>query len=159
MFLCLAIFPKKATPLMDATVNGDNGDIAFCYRDSSRLGNPICVEVYNRNGEEKFTKVIVGGNGGNARMRFHEGKLYILTVRDDKLYCFDMDGAPYESSNPLFQDLDNSYAFDGWDRSFSARTTEYDSTLYRYYPPILFRDSACFEVVNNDVAVVLYEDG
>ena len=133
LMLALALFfiPSKSTPIENATVNEENGDIAFCYFDlSEKCALIVCV--YNQEGEELFTKSF--NVSYVADMLFHGTDLYLLVYENGKdiKYSFDRNGNPGEN-NVSEKEIEKQTHFDGWNNSVISGTRTYTLGEFVYF--------------------------
>ena len=150
------LLPKEANEVTNAIVNTENGDIAFCYYDSSGITSHIRVDAYNAKGELLFSKPLVGSDGSYASLMFSDGMLY-ASDRSDKKYCFDMTGKKCDASDVSSVQIDKAGAFSGWKSSFGKRTFEYGDIRYVYELPMIFKDRCTLTLERQDGRTVLYE--
>lgn len=150
--------PSKSTPIENATVNEENGDIAFCYFDlSEKCALIVCV--YNQEGEELFTKSF--NVSYVADMLFHGTDLYLLVYENGKdiKYSFDRNGNPVKS-NVSEEKIEKQTHFDGWNYSIisGTRTYKLGESVYLYQQERPFRRQTRMTIRNGDETTVIYED-
>ena len=168
VFVALAIFvilmlsfafffiPSKSTPIENATVNEENGDIAFCYFDLSETC-ALIVCVYSQEGEELFTKSF--NVSYVADMLFYGTDLHLLVYENGKdiKYSFDRNGNPVKS-NVSEEKLEKQTHFDGWNNSIisGTRTYKLGESVYLYQQERPFRRQTKLTIQHTGTSTDVY---
>ena len=162
-FVCLvgviiiAIIPKKANVVGNAIVNESNGDIAFCFSDTSNAIPMLQINLFDKNGELLFKKNLYSNGGNHADFIFDGDLLVVYVGRTEEVYCFDRTGAD-ATSRVTIDELDEmTGTFVGWKKSFAQRSYSLNGTVYLYEVPVIFNDKARLSIKNDNIEKTIYE--
>ena len=162
-FVCLvgviiiAIMPKKANVVGNAIVNESNGDIAFCFSDTSNAIPMLQINLFDKNGELLFKKNLYSNGGNHADFIFDGDLLVVYVGRVEEVYCFDRTGLEVASDVPLNELEAITNVFVGWKKTLFKKTYFLNETLYSYNSPTLFNDRATLSIKNEDFEKIIYE--
>lgn len=154
--LIIALIPKEVDEITNAVVNPNNGDIAFCYYDYSGTVDRIRILVFNRYGEELYSKTYL--EAYTPSMVFDGNELCITLGRTYEKYSFDREGN--ETSNSISaDDIKKNDFFGEWAYSFASGKMIYslDNYKYCYEEPTIFRRRAKLTISNGETVVVIYQ--
>lgn len=149
----IMLLPKGDYGLVDAVVNNETGDVAFCRLDNSGKKEILKISVFNKDGELIFTKAIIANDGGVASLDFYDNNLYVYYGRVTKeIYIFDSSGARVDGIVPA----EKRSSFDGWDFSYGKYTYTTGDYEYCYNEPTIFRHSASLTIKVGEVKKEIY---
>ena len=153
--IIIAIMPKNANVIDNAIVNEKNGDIAFCFADTSN--EMLQINLFDKNGELLFKKNLSSKGGIHADFIFDEDLLVVYVGRTEEVYCFDRTGAD-ATSRVTIDELDEmTGTFVGWKKSFAQRSYSLNGTVYLYEVPVIFNDKARLSIKNDNIEKTIYE--
>ena len=152
----VTLLPRNVDVITNAVVNSENGDIAFCYLDYSQRIAMLNIAVFNRDGEELFTKSIFSNGGAYASLRFYEDNLCVYDGRMQETYFFNRDGDSI-NLDVTVEEIRETGAFDGWKSSFGKKSYSLDEYVYCYETPNIFKHQARLTISYGENVNVIYE--
>lgn len=152
--ICIALIPKDAKPILDATVNEQNGDVAIAYYESTSFGSILCVVVFDREGHELYSDSFWVSTG--AEMAFKDNILCVTVGHKDELYGYDREGNVVGSLMSPKAIREAEAGFERWSGFFTQTYTLGEYT-YCYKQPTIFRRKAQLTITHGDESVTVYE--
>ena len=152
--LIIALLPKEAEPILDATVNEQNGDIAIAYYENSSFGSVLCVVVFDREGRELFADSFWVSTG--AEMAFKDNILCVTVGYKDELHGYDREGNEVGSLMSPEAIRKAEAGFERWS-GFFTQTYTLDEYTYCYKQPTIFRRNAQLTLTHGNDCVTIYE--
>jgi hypothetical protein len=153
--LIIALIPKNVDKITNAVVNTENGDVAFCYLDFSQNIAMIRVVSFDKDGKELFSKNFFSDGGSYCSMIFYENVLCLYISRTEKAYFLDRNGDSAKCNAEIL-DIKNSYAFEGWEKSFGKWSFPNGEYTYIYESPTLFKHSAKLTITKGEDETTVY---
>ena len=154
--LLVCALPKNADRITNAIVNETNGDVAFCYYDSSGKIDVLRVDWYSKDGEEILSETFFSDGGSHAYLFFYEDNLCINIGRTNKTHFFDREGKEL-SINVMPEEIRSRDSFEEWEHSIGKISYTLGQYEYVYENPRLLKDKAKLTITNNNSSVIIYE--
>ena len=166
LIICLIaeiLIPVTEHPIISATVNLKNGDIAFTYY--SRENSLVILTVCDSAGNMKFEKTIKSGNS-NSRLGFYNDCLSIMYLASSKptVIAYDMNGNETSDNKISIDDLRNTDGWVDWQKISRSKYYYWEEKTYCYecqpFPQYLFNRGCSLYIINSHGEKnVLYENG
>ena len=156
VILFIILIPKNVERISNATVNSNNGDIAFCFLDESGRIEKISLVVMNKDGEKLFSKSIISNGCAHLDMLFVDDVLHVYEGRTNKIYSYGRTGNPVDS-NVTKDQISSRISFEEWDYSFGKATIVLNGYEYCYKSANIFRRKETLSISNGDTFLLIYE--
>ena len=154
VIIIIALIPHNVNTVQNAVVNPDNGDIAFSYFDKFRGVDVIRITVFNKHGEELYSKSYLSTY--TVGMIFDGDELCITVGRYDEKHSFDREGNETNNSIPA-KEITKHNTFEGWKTSFKKETYSFEEYRYVYKKPSIISRNAKLIIENQEGEKVIYE--
>ena len=161
VFLVINIFSSaRVNYVTNAVVNENNGDVAFCYYDSSGRVGVIKVELFNRSGERLFSKSLFT-EGSYAALMFYNDSLCVNCGRlTTKFYAYNRDGEDSKAEIPgdIIEAVEKySSTEEQWKGFLGKYTYAKNGVEYVWEDYMFFIHRARIIIRDGDKEIVIYE--
>lgn len=149
------------TPIEDAVVNNENGDIAFAYYDNYKEG--LQLVVYDYEGRKLWTKNLYSAGGTSIYLGYLNQNLVAYVSRTNTFYTFDRNGAILSkknnvdrSSKPLSYIVSDDWK--GWKRLSDGYQYDCENLAIKYVYSRSFIGKCCLYIESSSGSKMnLYE--
>jgi len=156
--LTFLLFPTKPDRIEYAVVNPENGDIAFCYLDTTGE-DALKISVFDKWGNELYTKVFPSQKYPD--MIFDGEDLCVVLFDSYQILSYDREGNATDNTenNTSLNEIKQNDSFSQWKYSFwkNTYTCKINGTTYIYEAPLFYRRKATLTLINGDTEAVIYE--
>jgi len=151
------LIPIGVEEVTNAVVNQQNGDIAFCYSETSGTVDYLIVTCVSKEGNVLYSKRLFSEGGSYAELMFFDETLSVFVHKTNSIFSYNRDGTKCEIEKDEKELLKNASRFDNWKNGLFERSFEYGEYKYIYKEPSTFYRKAKLIISTGQKEMTIYE--
>ena len=155
IILALTMYSEDVKPVVEATVNAENGDVAIVYGGSLHKG--FVVESFDKEGGKLFNKNFYDIDANDVKIKFFGNDLHLSYIKGGKVfyYVYSRDGIDVEYT-PTDTDFSNLSQRMSWEQSIGNQTYTRDGYIYTWEKQNVFDYTVEFSISHDGKTIVIY---